>query len=97
MNSQDSYMQKHDMLYTSVLADGRLMHRLAQSALKHGKKDLSIEMAAYVDGKLPLGWNDDDLEQAVKSYLGRRMICHFILVLISLLVASQLQTKALQC
>lgn len=57
-------MQKHDMSLTSVLADGRLMHRLTQSALKHGKKDLPIEMAAYVDGMLPLGWNDDDLEQS---------------------------------
>ena len=56
---------------TSVLADGRLLYSLAQNALKHGKKALSIEMAAYVDGKLPSGWNDDDLDNHILDGMWR--------------------------
>jgi hypothetical protein len=50
---------------TSVLADGRLFYSLAQNALKRGKKAFSIEKAAYNDGKLPSGWNDDDLDNHI--------------------------------
>jgi hypothetical protein len=56
---------------TSVLADGRLIYSMAQNALKHGKKALSIEMDAYVDGKLPSGWNDDDLDQHILDGMWR--------------------------
>jgi hypothetical protein len=42
-----------------------LIYSLAQNALKHGKKALSIEMAVYVDGKLPSGWNDNDLDEHI--------------------------------
>ena len=56
---------------TSVLADGRLLYSLAQNALKHGKKALSIETAAYVDGKLPSGWNEDDLDNHILDGMWR--------------------------
>ncbi len=56
---------------TSMLADGRLIYSMAQNALKHGKKALSIEMDAYVDGKLPSGWNDDDLDEHILDGMWR--------------------------
>jgi hypothetical protein len=45
-----------------VLIDGRAIYTLATNALKNGKKALSIEQSAYKDGKLPSGWNDEDLD-----------------------------------
>jgi hypothetical protein len=56
---------------TSVLADGRLLYSLTQNALKHGKKALSIETAAYIDGKLPSGWNEDDLDNHILDGMWR--------------------------
>ena len=50
---------------TPVIMDGRSIFSLAQSALRNGKKALSVEKSAYVDGKLPSGWNDDDLDQHI--------------------------------
>ena len=50
---------------TPVIMDGRSIFSLAQSALKNGKKALSVEKSAYVDGKLPSGWNDNDLDQHI--------------------------------
>jgi hypothetical protein len=47
---------------TSVLIDGRAIYTLATTALRNGKKALAIEKSAYKDGKLPSGWNDDDLD-----------------------------------
>jgi hypothetical protein len=43
-----------------IVIDGRAIFTLAQTALKNGKKVLSVEQSAYVDGKLSSGWNDDD-------------------------------------
>jgi hypothetical protein len=54
-----------------VLADGRLIYSLAQNALKHGEKALSIETSLYVDGKLPSGWNDDDLDEHILNEMWR--------------------------
>jgi len=54
-----------------VLADGRLIYSLAQNALKHGKKALSIETSLDVDGKLPSGWNDDDLVEHILDEMWR--------------------------
>jgi hypothetical protein len=56
---------------TLVLADGRLLYSLTRNALKHGKKALSIEMAAYIDGKLSSGWNDDDLDNHILDGMWR--------------------------
>ncbi len=36
-----------------VLIDGRALYSLATTALKIGKKALSVELSAYKDGKLP--------------------------------------------
>jgi hypothetical protein len=38
---------------TPVIIDGRAIFSLAQNTLKNGKKALSLEKSAYVDGKLP--------------------------------------------
>jgi hypothetical protein len=48
-----------------IVIDGRAIFTLAQSALRNGKKALSVEQSAYVDGKLPSGWNDDDLDEHI--------------------------------
>jgi hypothetical protein len=50
---------------TPVIIDGRAIFSLAQNALKNGKKALSLEKSAYVDGKLPSEWNDDNLDNHI--------------------------------
>ena len=50
---------------TQVLIDGRAIYSLATTALKNGKKALSVELSAYKDGKLPSGWNDEDLDKFI--------------------------------
>ena len=50
---------------SNVVVDGRAIFNMAQSVLKHGKKVLAIEQSAYVNGKLPSGWNDDTLDKHI--------------------------------
>jgi hypothetical protein len=50
---------------TNVVVDGCAILNMAQSALKNGKKALAIKQSAYVNGKLPSGWNDDTLDKYI--------------------------------
>ncbi len=50
---------------TQVLIDCRPIYSLATTALKNGKKVLSVELSAHKDGKLPSGWNDEDLDKFI--------------------------------
>jgi hypothetical protein len=54
---------------SSVVIDGRAIFNMAQSVLQHGKKALAIEQPAYVNGKLPSGWNDDTLDKYILWYV----------------------------
>jgi hypothetical protein len=56
---------------SSVLIDGRAIYTLAMTALKNGKKALSIKKSAYKDGKLPSGWSDDDLDKFILDGMWR--------------------------
>jgi hypothetical protein len=53
-----------------IVIDERAIFTLAQSALKNGKKTLSVEQSAYLDGKLPSGQNDDDLDNHILKGCG---------------------------
>jgi hypothetical protein len=46
---------------------------MAQSALKHGKKALAIEKSAFVNGKLPSGWNNDTLDKHILDNMWRSL------------------------
>jgi hypothetical protein len=56
---------------SNILIDGRAIFNMAQSALKQGKKALAIEQSAYVNGKLPSGWNDDALDKHILDGMWR--------------------------
>jgi hypothetical protein len=58
---------------SSVLIDGRAIYTLAMTALKNGKKALSIEKSVYKDGKLPSGWSDDDLDEFILDGMWRML------------------------
>jgi hypothetical protein len=57
----------------NILIDGRAIFNMAQSALKHGKKALAIEKGAYVNSKLPSGWNDDTLDKHILDNMWRSL------------------------
>ena len=58
---------------TQVLIDGQAIYTLAMNALKNGKKALSFEQSAYKDGKVPSGWNNDDLDDYILDGMWRML------------------------
>jgi hypothetical protein len=73
-----------------VLIDGRALYSLATTALKIGKKALSVELSAYKDGKLPSGWNDEDLDKFILDGMWTMPV---VGVLIDCLVHGHIQTS----
>jgi hypothetical protein len=57
----------------NILIDGWAIFNIAQSTLKLGKKALAIKKLAYVNGKLPSGWNKDTLDKHILDSMWRSL------------------------
>ncbi len=50
---------------SNIVINGPAIFNMAQLVLKHGKKAIAVEQLAYVNGKLPSGWNGDTLDKYI--------------------------------